>query len=107
MDAPRRLGIDGLQLRVQRRPSEPRGTRVDSGSQLRIGGGQRGQASDQRIEVEHRAAHQHGQRTTTPNRVDGSERIGDKITRAVALVGFTQIEQVVRNSRTQRRARLG
>jgi len=95
------------ELGVQRRPSEPRGTSVDSGSQLRISGGQRGKATDQRIEVEHRAAHQHGQRTTIPHRSDGGKRIGDEVTGAVALVGFTQIEQVVWNSRTQRRARLG
>ena len=99
--------IDRRELGVQRRPAGARGALVDRGAHFGVGAGQRVEAVEQRLEVEHRAADQERDRAARADRRDRRIGIGDEARRRIALGRIDDVDQVVRHRGALARARLG
>src|SRR5438552_7915604 len=88
--------IEPRELRVQRRPTLRGGSRIEPGANFRIGGGQCREPLPQAFEIEHRAADEQGDATTRVDRRNRSERVGAEACSGIGLVGFYDIDQMVR-----------
>ena len=77
------------------------------GAHRGVGFGQRVEAVEQRLEVEHRAADEQRHRAARADRRDRRARVGDEARRRVALGRIDDVDQVVRHRGALGRARLG
>ena len=72
---------------------------VERGAYRGVGGGQRIQAVDQRLEVQHRAAHQQRQAAARTDVAHERAGVGHELRGGVAFGGVEQVDQVVRDKR--------
>ena len=107
LQARRALGIDARELGVQRRPPATAGIGVDCGAHLRIGGRQLREPVAQRLEVQHGAAHQHGDAPACGDLGDETHGIRAEPCRGVRLGRVEEVDEVMRHGAPLVGARLG
>ncbi len=92
-------GVDALQFLPQRVEAVARELRGEPGAHLAVGRGQRVEALEQRLEVEHRAADEQRQRAARGDAGDQPLGVGDEARRRVRLGRVEDVDQVVRHAR--------
>jgi hypothetical protein len=100
------LRVDRRELGVQGRPAGACGALVDCRADRGIGLGQRVEAIEQRLEIEHRAADEQRDRAARADRRDRRVGVGDEARRRIALGRVDDVDQVVRHGSALGRARL-